>query len=212
MLQIQQFAFNPFYENTYVLYNENNNAIIVDPGNYFVEEDAQLSAFISEKNLTVKYLINTHCHIDHIFGNAFVCNTYGIEPIFHKNEETMFLNGSQAAMRWGVELNEYKGKYKFIKEGDIIKLDNDELVIIEAEGHSPGHICLYCKQQDFLIGGDVLFYESIGRTDLPMCNHDDLIRNIKDKIFTLPEQTIVYSGHGQYTVIKHEKEHNPFVN
>lgn len=212
MLQIQQFTFNPFYENTYILYNENRNAIIVDPGNYFVEEDEQLQKFIDENKLTVKQLINTHCHIDHVFGNNFVCKTYNVEPYFHRNEEAMFTYAPQAALRWGVELNQYVGSYKFLQQSDIIALDNDELLVIEAEGHSPGHICLYSRQQDFLIGGDVLFFEGIGRTDLPMCNHSDLIKNIKEKIFTLPDQTIVYSGHGQYTVIKHEKEHNPFVN
>lgn len=212
MLQIQQFTFNPFQENTYILHNENKKAIIIDPGNYFIEEDTQLQQFIIDNSLKVIQLINTHCHIDHVFGNAFVCNTFKVQPTFHKNEEIMYQNAPQAALRWGVELTQYNGSFTFIKEKDVVKIDEDELIVIEAPGHSPGHICLYSKQQSFLIGGDVLFYESIGRTDLPMCNHNDLIKNIKEKIFTLPDETIVYAGHGQYTLIKHEKEFNPFVN
>jgi glyoxylase-like metal-dependent hydrolase (beta-lactamase superfamily II) len=212
MLQVQQLTFNPFAENTYVLFNENKNAIIVDPGNYFPEEDKALLEFIEANDLSVKMLINTHCHIDHVFGNKFVCETFNIEPMFHKGEEVIFQNAPQAALKWGVELNHFTGKYSFISEDDSVKMNDDELVVIAAPGHSPGHICLYCKKQNFLIGGDVLFYESIGRTDLPFGNHEELIKNIKEKIFALPDETIVYAGHGQYTIIKHEKMHNPFVN
>ncbi len=211
MFQIQVFTFSPVQENTYVLHNENNNAIIIDPGCYFTAEEETLKNFIDEKKLNVVKLLNTHCHLDHVFGNKYIYKTYNIIPIIHKNEEQMLKLAPLSAEKWGLPFDNYKGELSFVEEGEIIFLDVDELLVIAAPGHSPGHICFYCKKQNFIIGGDVLFYESIGRTDLPLCNHDDLIRNIKTKIFTLPDETIVYSGHGQYTTIKYEKEFNMFL-
>jgi glyoxylase-like metal-dependent hydrolase (beta-lactamase superfamily II) len=211
MLRIQVFAFSPIQENTYVLYNEHKNAVIIDPGCYFSAEEETLKAFVDEKKLKVVKLINTHCHLDHVFGNKWVCKTYDLKPMIHKDEEQMLQLAPIAAERWGLPFDNYKGDVIFIEEGETIFLDEDELFVIAAPGHSPGHICLYCKKQNFLIGGDVLFYESIGRTDLPMCNHEDLIRNIKEKLFVLPDETIVHSGHGSSTTINHEKRHNPFV-
>ena len=212
MLRIQVFAFSPIQENTYVLYNEHKNAIIIDPGCYFTAEEATLKSFIDDKKLKVVKLINTHCHLDHVFGDKWVCNTFDLKPMIHKDEEQMLQLAPIAAERWGLPFDNYKGEVIYIEEGETIFLDEDELFVIAAPGHSPGHICLYCKKQNFLIGGDVLFFESIGRTDLPMCNHEDLIRNIKEKIFKLPDETIVHSGHGRSTTISHEKRHNPFVN
>ena len=116
-----------------------------------------------------------------------------------------------SAERWGLPFDIYTGEVTFVEEGETIFLDEDELQVIAAPGHSPGHICFYCKKQNFIIGGDVLFYESIGRTDLPMSNHDDLIKNIKEKFFTLPNETIVHSGHGPATTIEHEKQFNMYV-
>ncbi len=212
MLRIQVFAFSPLQENTYVLYNEHKNAIIIDPGCYFTAEEETLKSFIDEKKLKVVKLINTHCHLDHVFGDKWVCKTYDLKLIIHKDEKQMLQLAPIAAERWGLPFDNYKGDVIFIEEGETIFLDEDELFVIAAPGHSPGHICLYCKKQNFLIGGDVLFFESIGRTDLPMCNHEDLIRNIKEKLFALPDETVVHSGHGRSTTISHEKRHNPFVN
>ena len=211
MLQIKQFTFSPVQENTYILFNEHHNAIVIDPGCYSKNEEKMLQSFIEKQGLTVKKLINTHCHLDHIFGNKFVATTYNLVPIIHKAEETMLNYAPLAAEKWGLPFEMYEGNLEFIKENDIVFLDQDELLIIEAPGHSPGHICLYNKKQNFLIGGDVLFFESIGRTDLPMCNHNDLIKNIKEKLFVLPNETIVYAGHNQATTIGHEKEFNPYV-
>ena len=211
MIQIKVFAFSPIQENTYVLYNEQKNAIIIDPGCYFTAEEETLKAFVDDKKLKVVKLINTHCHLDHVFGDKWVCKTYDLKPIIHKDEEQMLQLAPIAAERWGLPFDNYKGDVIFIEEGETIFLDEDELFVIAAPGHSPGHICLYCKKQNFLIGGDVLFFESIGRTDLPMCNHEDLIRNIKQKLFILPDETIVHSGHGRSTTIDHEKRHNPYL-
>ncbi|MFY7963805.1 MAG: MBL fold metallo-hydrolase [Chitinophagaceae bacterium] len=212
MIQIQVFTFSPVQENTYVLYNEHNNAIIIDPGCYFTAEEETLKTFIQDSNLKPVKLINTHCHLDHVFGNKWVNKTYGLIPIIHKDEEQMLQLAPIAAERWGLPFDNYKGEVIHINEGEIVTLDDDEFFVIAAPGHSPGHICLYNKKQGFVIGGDVLFFESIGRTDLPFCNHNDLIKNIKEKLFALPYETIVYSGHGQTTTIGHEKEFNPYVN
>jgi hydroxyacylglutathione hydrolase len=211
MVEIHCFTFNPFSQNTYVIFNEHKNAFIIDPGNYYEEEDEQLYGFIRTNNLTIKKVVQTHCHIDHVFGLNKVCATYNVKPTMHKNELVILQNSPQSAARFGVNFKVYEGEIDFIIEGEKIILNEDEFEIIYAPGHAPGHICLYNAKQKVLIAGDVLFYESIGRTDFPMCSHTDLIHNIKTKLFTLPNETIVYSGHGLTTSIGHEKEFNPFV-
>ncbi len=156
-------------------------------------------------------LLNTHCHLDHVFGNKWVNETYGLKPIIHKDEELMLRHAAISGEKWGLPFDNYEGEVEYLSEGDIIRIDEDELEVIAAPGHSPGHVCFYSKAQNFIIGGDVLFYESIGRTDFPMCSHEDLIRNIKEKIFILPDETTVYSGHGRPTTVGHEKQFNPFI-
>ena len=211
MFTIKQFTFSPIEENTYLLYNENNNAILIDPGCYSIAEKNTLKRFLEEYELNLKMLLNTHCHLDHVFGNKWVNETYGLKPIIHKDEEPMLRYAAMAGEKWSLPFDNYEGEVEYISEGDVISLDDDELEVIAAPGHSPGHVCFYSKSQNFLVGGDVLFYESIGRTDFPMCSHEDLIRNIKEKIFVLPEETTVYSGHGRPTTVGHEKKFNPFI-
>lgn len=212
MWQIKKFVFSPIQENTYVLYNEIDECIIIDPGCYFDDERNKLQAFIEKSSLTPKMLLNTHCHLDHVFGNKFIAETYGLVLHLHEREKEVLAFAPASGLMWNMPFDNYQGEFILIKEGDIIKLGNDELKVIEAPGHSPGHVCFYCEKQNFIIGGDVLFQRSIGRTDLPGGNFDTLIKSIRTKLFVLPDETIVYSGHGEATTIGEEKKYNPYLN
>ncbi len=211
MLHVKVFTFNPVQQNTYVVYNEAGKALIIDPGCYFTAEQEKLKQFLTENSLTPVQLLNTHCHLDHVFGNKWVHETFGIELFIHKNEELVLQYAPTSGQKWGLPFNNYVGPLHFLNEGDTIQLDEDELEVLLTPGHSPGSICFYCTQQNFVIGGDVLFYESIGRTDLPGGNHETLLTSIREKLFVLPKETVVYNGHGQSTTIGHEFLHNPFL-
>ena len=211
MLTVQSFVFNPASENTYLVYNEKGNAVIIDPGCYFTEEERKLQSFIETKKLNVIQLINTHCHLDHVFGNKWVHKTYGLELYIHPQEKQVLDFAPQSAQRWGLAIDNYKGPIHYIDEGDIISIDEDQFSILLTPGHSPGSISFYCEKQNFVISGDVLFKESIGRTDLPGGDFDTLITSIRTKLFTLPEATIVYNGHGSTTTIGHEIKLNPYL-
>ena len=211
MLTIQSFTFNPASENTYVLFNETGSAVIIDPGCYSENEQHALQLFIELNDLKVIQLINTHCHLDHVFGLKWVHENYDLEPFIHLEDKKILESAPQSALRWGLTMDNYTGKVQLLEEGDEIHIGTDKLSVLHTPGHSPGSISFYCKEQGFVISGDVLFKESIGRTDLPEGNHHQLIRSIQTKLFTLPDETIVYNGHGNTTTIGHEKEHNPYL-
>lgn len=211
MLKIKSFVFSPIQENTYLLYNEFNDCMIIDPGCYFPEEQDELKGFITQSNLKPGMLLNTHCHLDHVFGNKFIADTYGLTLQLHEKEKKLLDYAPTSGLMYNMPFDNYTGDYIFLKERDLVKLGEDELAVIEATGHSPGHICFYCAKQNFIISGDVLFNRSIGRTDLPGGNHQTLLKNIREKLFVLPDETVVYSGHGPETTIGEEKKYNPFV-
>jgi len=211
VLKIKSFVFSPIQENTYLLYNEFNQCAIIDPGCYFDAEKEELTQFIKDNSLTVIHLLNTHCHLDHVFGNKYAAETYSLTPQIHKKEEQVLAFAPTSGLMYDLPFDNYTGQLLFLKEGDVVIIGKDELLVIEAPGHSPGHICFYNKAQGFLIGGDVLFNRSIGRTDLPGGNYDELIKNIKEKLLVLPNKTIVYSGHGETTTIGEEKVENPYL-
>lgn len=211
MLKIKSFVFSPIQENTYLLYNEFKQAVIIDPGCYFPDENDVLKAFITQSDLQPKMLLNTHCHLDHVFGNKFVAETYGLTLQLHEKEKRMLDLAPASGLIYNMPFDNYQGQFIYLKEGDAVFLGDDELTVIEAPGHSPGHICFYCSKQNFIISGDVLFNRSIGRTDLPGGNQDLLLKNIREKLFVLPDQTVVYSGHGPVTTIGEEKRENPFL-
>lgn len=211
MLKIKCFVFSPIQENTYVLYNGLNQAIIIDPGCYFDHEKEKLNQFITESSLTPQMLLNTHCHLDHVFGNKYIAENYNLTLRIHEKEKKLLDYAPASGLMYDMPFDNYAGPCDWLKEGDILRLGTDELKVIEAPGHSPGHICFYCAEQHFIISGDVLFNRSIGRTDLPGGNHQLLLENIRKKLFVLPDETIVYSGHGPVTTIGEEKRENPFL-
>jgi glyoxylase-like metal-dependent hydrolase (beta-lactamase superfamily II) len=211
MLQIKAFTFNPVQENTYILFNENKECIIIDPGCYFDAEKEELQSFIDSKELTPQILLNTHCHLDHVFGNKFIAEAFSLTLYLHKKEEAMLQMAPASGLMFNLPFDNYQGEFKFLKEGDIIYLGEDKLEVIKTPGHSPGSISFYCRNQHFVIAGDVLFESSIGRTDLPGGDHQTLLNSIRQKLFVLPDEVIVYPGHGQQTTIANEKRYNPFV-
>lgn len=211
MLTVKIFTFSPVQENTYVVYNEENLCLVIDPGCYFGNERRELQDFIEKYALAPKYLLNTHCHLDHVFGNDFVHHTYGLDLHLHLKEKPVLDVAPQFGISWALPFANYKGQLVYLKEGDEVGLGNDTLKVLFAPGHSPGHICFYCEKQHFLIGGDVLFKESIGRTDLPGGDFQTLIASIKTQLFVLPDETVVYPGHGEPTTIGYEKKNNPFL-
>ena len=212
MLQIQSFTFSPIQENTYLLFNEFKQCAIIDPGCYFDAEKETLKEFIETNGLKPAMLLNTHCHLDHVFGNKFIAETYNLSLQLHEKEKSVLSFAPTSGLMYNMPFDNYAGAFVELKEGDSILLNKDELLVIEAPGHSPGSICFYCSKQNFIIGGDVLFKRSIGRTDLPGGNHQNLLNSIRQKLFTLPDNTIVYSGHGPVTTIGEEKKENPFLN
>ena len=212
MLSVEYFTFSPIQENTYLLYNEFNNCVIIDPGCYFPEEKDELSTYITQSGLHPQMLLNTHCHLDHVFENKFVAEAYHLTLQIHEKEKVMLEFAPTSGLMYDMAFDNYTGDLIFLEDGGKIVLDGDEMEIIFAPGHSPGHICFYCSKQNFIISGDVLFNRSIGRTDLPFGDHEALLNSIRKRIFVLPDETKVYSGHGPVTTIGEEKEFNPFLN
>jgi hydroxyacylglutathione hydrolase len=211
MLQVKVFTFNPMQENTYVVYNEQKLAAIIDPGCYFEDEKDELQSFIQENGLNPVLLLNTHCHLDHVFGCKFVSKTWNLTLHIHNLEIPVLQMAPASGLMFNVPFDNYVGDTKFLEEGDVVKLGEDELSVILTPGHSPGSICFYSEKQKFMISGDVLFYSSIGRTDLPGGNHNQLLRSIREKLFTLPKDVVVHPGHGDSTTIEREMKYNPFL-
>lgn len=205
------FQFNVFTENTYILYNSQKEAAIIDPGCSAPEEYKQMADFIKKEGLKPILLLNTHCHIDHILGNHFVYKEYGLAPLMHKSDLFLLHKLVEIAAFYGMEAIPSPEPLRFIEEHEKIMLGDIKLEVIFAPGHSPGSVCFYNAEEKKLWGGDVLFRESIGRTDLPGGDYDTLERNILTKLFKLPDEVEVFSGHGIPTTIGHERLYNPFV-
>jgi hydroxyacylglutathione hydrolase len=211
MLQIQNFTFNPFQENTYIIFNELSECWIIDPGMSNALEEKEIAAFIESKKLIPKAIINTHAHIDHVLGVDFMAKKYQIPFYLHEKELPILLNAANTAKMFGFQYNGVESTVEFISVKEPLILGADQIELRFVPGHSPGSIALYYAADNWVISGDTLFAGSIGRTDLPMGNHDTLINSIKQEILSLPDETEVYSGHGSKTRIKTERAHNPFL-
>lgn len=212
MLYLKSFTFNPFQENTYLVYNDEKEAFIIDPGNYTASENEEVRAFVAEKELRLSRLLLTHGHIDHILGNKFILDTYGLLPEMHKDDLFLIERMPQTAAMYGiVHADPSPLPEKLLSGGDVVLLGDYEFECIFVPGHSPGSLAFYNKANKLLIGGDVLFRGSIGRSDLPGGDHDTLVRSVREKIFSLGDDIRVYSGHGPVTLTGVEKATNPFL-
>jgi len=211
MLHIKSFVFSPIQENTYILYNETKDCIIIDPGAYFEDEKETLAAYIDKTGLKPKMLLNTHCHLDHVFANKFIAERYGLTLAIHEDEKKLLELAPASGLMYNMPFDNYQGEFQFLKPGEDIKLGEDKLTILFTPGHSPGSISFYHQEGQFVISGDALFNRSIGRTDLPGGNYDQLISSIRTQLLTLPPETKVYSGHGPVTTIGEEANENPFL-
>ena len=211
MIHLKSMVFSPIQENTYILHNDEKECMIIDPGCYFDEEKEALALYINRTGLTPKLLLNTHCHLDHIFGNKFIHETFGIEPHIHPLEEQVLAYAPTSGLMYNLPVDMYEGKLHFVQPGETISLGDEQFSILFTPGHSPGSLSFYHEGQGILISGDALFRSSIGRTDLPLGDHATLINSIKTQLLVLPEETQVFSGHGAPTTIGDEKRNNPFL-
>jgi glyoxylase-like metal-dependent hydrolase (beta-lactamase superfamily II) len=211
-LFIQLFTFNPFQENTYVVYNALHEAVIIDPGCYFREEKAELLDFIADKKLKPLALLNTHAHLDHIFGNATVLNAFEIDYYLHPLDLPTLKMAENACNLYGLKEYEVSPEpSKTLSDGEKISFGSIEFEVIFVPGHAPGHVAFYNAENRFLIGGDVVFEGSYGRTDLPGGNATTLKKSIISRVFTLPDETYILSGHGNPTTVGAEKMGNPIL-
>ncbi|AZA80614.1 MBL fold hydrolase [Chryseobacterium lactis] len=211
MLQIQGFVFNFASENTYILYNENKNAWLIDPGNMNAQETEAINNFIIEKDLKIQKILLTHAHIDHVFGLQWAFDTFKVPVNMHQEDQEVLDMLQASGIRFGMSIDPVKVDVEYINEGDELELDGEKFKIYHVPGHSPGSVVYHNENQKFMISGDVLFEGSIGRTDLYKGNYDQLIDGIRTKLFVLDPETQVFSGHGNPTSIGFEKQYNPFL-
>ena len=212
MLKVKYFTFNPFAENTYLVFDEaTRETAIIDPGCFTDAEQAELEQYIEEHELVPTLLLNTHCHIDHVLGNAYVKRKWDIPFRIHELDRPTLEAIPAYAPVYGFTNYEAATPDEYLTEGESIRIGSFHLKVIFTPGHAPGHVVFYAEDEKFCINGDCLFAGSIGRTDLPGGDFDTLIRSIKTKLFRLPDETVVYCGHGPSTTIKQERQHNPFL-
>lgn len=213
MTHVVKFTFNPFQENTYLLYDDTKECVIIDPGCYELQEKRELMNYIQREELKPVRLLNTHCHIDHVFGNKFVAETYNLELEIHEGEVPVLASTESVATMYGIgNVDKSPAPGRFIEEGEEIRFGETVLKTLFTPGHSPASISFYCKKDAFVIAGDVLFHQSIGRTDLPGGSLPVLLASIREQLFTLGDEVKVYPGHGRATTIQEEKVGNPFLN
>jgi glyoxylase-like metal-dependent hydrolase (beta-lactamase superfamily II) len=209
-MKIHRFVFSPIDVNTYILYDESGDCCIIDCGCYDRNEFHKLEKFIQEKKLKPLLLLNTHCHLDHVFGNGFMLEKYSLRPFCSKEDEYNRLGSVLHAQLFRLTMEIPPAPEGYLDDGQVISMGEISFVALNVPGHSSGSLAFYCKNENMVFTGDALFAGSIGRTDLQGGDYKTLISSIQNKLFTLPGETIVYPGHGQSTTIRTEKETNPF--
>jgi glyoxylase-like metal-dependent hydrolase (beta-lactamase superfamily II) len=210
MAVVATFTFNPFQENTYVVYDDSGACVVIDPGCHSPAEKRELEEFITDRKLKPTLLLNTHCHVDHVLGNKFVVDTYAVPLQMHRNDLALLKKAPEVGKTYGVFIEESPAPTAFLDEGSTVSFGETTLSVYFTPGHSPGSICFHSEADNFIVVGDVLFKEGIGRFDFPTSNRDDLFRSLQ-RLLTLPDSCLVYSGHGPKTTIGHERRHNPFL-
>jgi len=208
---ISRFVFNSFGVNTYILADENGKCLIIDPACQYEDEETELLRFIRNNHLHPVGIVNTHFHVDHIVGNTLVCKTFKLRPQCHKNSKIFWETAAEFGAVFGIKIENLIIPHDFIEDGDIIHFGNSSVEVLYTPGHADGSICLVNNAERYVVSGDVLFRDSIGRSDLPTGNYDTLYSSITNKLFTLPDDYIVYPGHGPETSIGYEKLNNPFL-
>lgn len=212
LMKIEVIPQNPWQVNTIIIWDETKECVIIDPGCFDENEKQQVTNFIATNGLKPVKLLHTHLHLDHVFGTGFIADTYHLEPEAHPDDEFFINQTKDYAAEFGVTIERNPPKLgNYLNEGDNVTFGNSSLIIIHVPGHSPGGVAFYSEKDKLLVAGDVLFKDSIGRTDLPGGSFDTLLSNINSKLFTLPDNTTVYPGHGPNTTIGYEKESNPFL-
>ncbi|MFA6401764.1 MAG: MBL fold metallo-hydrolase [Salinivirgaceae bacterium] len=211
-MNYKTFIFSPFQENTYLLYDDSKECVIVDPGNFYPQENQTLDAFITENNLKPVYIIQTHNHLDHLFGTQYLADKYQIPLACHADEVFWIENFKKTCAGYGLAIETQPPlPSTFLTDGMVFIFGNTQLKVIHVPGHSAGGVAFYNAVDGLLFCGDILFNDSIGRADLPGGDYDQLIDGIKTKLLVLPEETKVFSGHGPATTIGKEKKSNPFL-
>lgn len=209
--KIKSFVFNSFGVNTYIVYDNSGKCLIIDPACQTMEEETALIQYITANNLSPIGMVNTHFHIDHIVGNTFVCNKFNLKPQCHKESKLFWRTAAEFGSVFGIKVENLIVPTDFIEEGDTIPFGDAAFAVLYTPGHADGSICLVNHAERYVITGDVLFRDSIGRSDLPTGNFDILYQSITQKLFTLPDDYTVYPGHGPSTTIGYEKQNNPFL-
>lgn len=211
-MQIRLFTFNPFSQNTYLLSDDTNECVIIDPGCYFDEEKESLKRYIEANSLMLKKVLYTHCHLDHVFGAKFLGSTFpDVQFVSHEKEQFFLQNYQSQAQRFNLPMDQPPAIGKFVTGGDFVEFGNTRLKVLFCPGHSPGGLCFYSEEESLLFAGDVLFNGSIGRTDLEFGDYDTLVSGIRSQLMVLPSDTVVYCGHGPKTTIGKEKANNPYI-
>lgn len=212
MIEVRCFTVNAFSENTYLVFDQAGNGLVIDPGFMDTGESNNFDAFVANNRITLRQCLQTHCHIDHIMGVHHINQKYGLKTRMHQKEISVFDSGKNVSAMYGLPYKEGVYNEDYLANGMQMQIGDIPFRVLFTPGHSPGSVCFYFNEQDVLIAGDLIFKGSVGRTDLPGGDHTALMNSVRQEVFVLPDHTLIYSGHGEPTEVGHEKLHNPFFN